>query len=131
MVLPRCSMRSISMSKTSCSCKGLNTLPKSKGLAEWKVDFSAIGDMVGTVEGIAEGVASQSYMGGLIRDAHRKATHEFDIAVATVAQTGYLSHVYEFGTAGITPGPARLQPDSPEARLWTHGITGQGSAQDI
>lgn len=102
-----------------------------KKVVDWKVDFSAIGELVGTVDGISEGVASPSYMEGLIKDAHAKAAEEFDAEVATVAQTGYLSHVYEFGTAGVTAGPARFDPTSQAARLWSHGITGHGGVQDI
>lgn len=98
---------------------------------DWKVDFTAIAEAVGTVEGISEAAVSPSYMESLIKDAHQRAAREFDAEVATVAQTGYLSHVYEFGTAGVTAGPAKLDPASPAARLWAHGISGHGGVQDV
>ena len=103
-----------------------------KGLLNWKVDFSDIGEIVGTVEGIAEAAETPSYMAGLIRKGHSVASREFDLAAASAAGAGYLSHMYEFGTAGISRGPVKFtDPTALEARLWTHQIDGQGNAQSI
>lgn len=100
---------------------------------EFEANFDAIGELVGSLQGIGQGLNEQDYMAGLIRDAHSLAANAFDLAAAATAKAGGgLSHVYEFGTAGITPGPVFFDdPTAADARLWVHTIVGTGGNQEI
>lgn len=99
---------------------------------ELKVDFSGVEEAVGMVQGIADGAQDPRYIDGLINAAHNVASLEFDIDVAATAGISYLSHVYEFGTVGITRGdPVFSDPTSQDARLWMHTIRGKGRTQNI
>jgi hypothetical protein len=95
-------------------------------------NLEAVGDMVGAFLGISEGLTEQAYMDGLIRQAHGKASNAFNMAAVATARAGALSHVFEFGTEGITRGPGKY-PDGtdPRARLWIHTLTGPGGTKDI
>lgn len=96
------------------------------------VDFSGIEDLIGTGEGVADGANDQQYISGLINAAHNVASLEFDVDAAATAAAGALTHMFEFGTTGITRGAQRFgDPTSPEARLWTHHISDQGRSQNI
>ena len=96
------------------------------------VDFSGITDLIGTIEGIVDGADDSAYMDGIINAAHNVASLEFDVDAAATAAAGNITHMYEFGTTGITRGQPRLgDPTSPEARLWVHNISGKGKTRDI
>lgn len=95
-------------------------------------NLESVGDMVGSLKGISEGLEEDEYIGRVIRDAHSKATMQFDIAAAATASAGHLKHVFEFGTAGITEGKVKFtDPTSASARLWMHKIEGRGGNLDI
>jgi hypothetical protein len=100
--------------------------------AELLANFEAIGDMVGALSGIATGIDEAAYMDGLIKSAHGKAATAFDMAAAATAKTGRITHVYEYGVAGITRGDPRLgDPTAPNARLYVHLLVGEGGMKDI
>jgi hypothetical protein len=81
---------------------------------------------------MSDGLNDDDYMAGLIRSAHGEVATAFDVAAAATAQTGRLSHMYEFGVPGITAGPPKiLDPTSAAARLWEHTLIGRGGSQDI
>lgn len=95
-------------------------------------NLESVGDMIGALAAISDGLEEKTYTEGLIHAAHSEAANAFDIAAAGAGGAGILSHVYEYGVSGITPGPPMFSdPAAPEARLWTHNITGTGGNQDI
>lgn len=95
-------------------------------------NLESIGDMVGALSGVSEGLDDQSYMEGLIRSAHGKAATAFDLAAAATARTGQMTHVYEYGVSGITRGQPRFaDPTAIEARLYVHTLLGRGGEMDI
>lgn len=95
-------------------------------------NLESIGDMIGALAGMSEGLDDQLYLEGLIKSAHGKAATAFDVAAAATAKTGRFNHVYEFGTAGVTRGATRFaDPTSEGARLYVHHLTGHGGEQDI
>ena len=99
---------------------------------ELKVDFSGIEEAIGLGQGIADGAQDPRYIDGLINAAHNVASLEFDLDMAATAGITYLSHVYEFGTVGITRGdPKFSDPTAQSARLWSHTISGKGNTQNI
>lgn len=95
-------------------------------------NLDAVGEAVGALMGIADGLEEDEYIESLVRDAHGKAAKAFDVAAAAAGAAGHLTHVFEFGTAGITRGqPKFMDPTSEAARLWTHKVTGTGGNLDI
>jgi hypothetical protein len=95
------------------------------------IDTDAIGEIAGFVKGVEDAFTDSNYLDGLAAEAHAQASESFDRAAAATAHAGYLSHVYEYGTAGITPGPAKFgDPTSPMARLYTHKVAGSGGDYD-
>lgn len=94
-------------------------------------NLEAIGDLIGSYVGMAEGLDEPRYMQQVIERAHKKSANAFDIAVAATAGAGHLQHVYEFGTIGITPGQPKYNPLGQQARLWVHQLKGKGGSQDI
>lgn len=92
------------------------------------VDYSGIEEAIAQVEGIGDAANDSAYLSALVNNAHNVASLEFDIDVAASAGPGHLSHMYEFGTLGISQGDGKfIDPTSPAARLWVHGISGEGS----
>lgn len=95
-------------------------------------NLESIGDMVGYLSGVSEGLNEDDYIEGLIKGAHEQATDIFDLAAAASAKAGAIPHVFEFGVAGVTKGQAKYpNPTAPEARLYVHEIVGKGGQQDI
>jgi hypothetical protein len=95
-------------------------------------NLESVGDLVGSLKGIGDGIEEDDYIEGLIKQAHGKATNVFNVAAAATASTGRMAHVYEYGTHGITPGqPKFADPTSPAARLWVHWVKGSGGNQNI
>lgn len=97
-------------------------------------NLDSVGDLLGSLAGIADGLDQDRYLEDIIKDAHKETSKRFDLAAAARASTSrnVLHHVYEFGVVGITRGPIRFpDPTAPEARLWKHTITGQGGQQNI
>lgn len=100
--------------------------------AEVLSNLESIGELVGSLKGIQLGLEEDDYIEGLIRQAHGKASNAFNVAAAATAGAGYLSHVFEYGVPGITPGPPRFaDPTAPEARLYEHTLVGRGGQMDI
>lgn len=101
-------------------------------MIDFHVNTDAIARMNGAVLGIGDFVHSADYIDGLVNAAHHDAAGEFDLAMAATAGAGYLTHVYEFGVAGITRGPVRVSdPTSPAARLWVHDLAGGSGFYEI
>lgn len=99
---------------------------------EFMIDLESVSALIGAMEGVSEVANSEAYMNELIQAAHAKVTDEFDMQIAADAMaTTSLNHMYEWGTAGINRGRTtrRLNPLSPEARLWQHRLTGRGKNQ--
>lgn len=95
-------------------------------------NLDSLSEMLGGLSGIAEGLDDPRYMESIIRSAHTKAATAFDVAAAAVANGPALKHMYEYGVAGITPGPVKYtDPLSQSARLWEHTINGRGSQLNI
>jgi hypothetical protein len=103
-------------------------MPKTRVLS----NLESVGDMVGALKGISEGFDEPSYLEGLIKEAHGDAASMFDIAAASAGAAGPLRHVFEFGTTGVTKGPAKFHdPTDSAARLWVHQMQGIGGRQNI
>lgn len=95
-------------------------------------NLEAIGDMVGGLAALSEGLDDKLYMEGLIKSAHGKASTVFDAAAAATAKTGHITHVYEYGVMGVTRGaPKFADPTNIRARLYYHTLMGSGGNQDI
>lgn len=100
--------------------------------AEILTNLETLGEMIGAYMGMSEKADDPDYIERIIKQAHGKAASAFDIATAATAGAGYLTHVYEFGVAGITRGQTRFfDATAPEARLYIHEITGDGGNQEI
>lgn len=95
-------------------------------------NLESVGEMIGSLAGMSDGLNEDEYMEGLIRQAHGKATNAFNVAAAGAGAAGALRHVFEYGVVGVTPGrPKFSDPTAPNARLWTHWIAGTGGNMDI
>lgn len=95
-------------------------------------NLDAIGELMGSLNGIADGINKDTYMEMVLHQAHKKSSDAFNTAAAATASTGSLQHVFEFGVAGVTRGqPKFTNPTAPEARLWIHDLTGRGGNQVI
>lgn len=95
-------------------------------------NLESVGEMIGSLQGISEGLDEPRYVERVIRQAHGQAAYAFDVAAAGAAAAGAIKHVFEYGVPGITPGvPKFPDPTRPEARLWEHRITGVGGSQKI
>lgn len=100
--------------------------------AQIAVDFSGIIDFIGNGQGIADGANNEEYINGVIEAAHSVASLEFDVDAASTAAAGTMTHMYEFGTTGITRGnPKFNDPTSPLARLWVHQLEGHGKVKEV
>lgn len=99
-------------------------------MLKFMADFDAIGELVGTLEGIQK-VAEEDdqYIEMLLRDAHSDASRDFN--TAAVASSMLIPHMFEFGTAGVTPGPIKFAPNDPRAHLWTHEYIGSGKNVEV
>jgi len=95
-------------------------------------NLDSIGEMVGSLMGMSQGLNESDYVDGLIRQAHGVASHEFDLAAVATAKTGHLQHVFEYGVPGVTQGtPVGVLPTAPEARLYEHVLVGGPETKDI
>lgn len=95
-------------------------------------NWESFADMVGSLDGIREGLETDAYINRVIENAHGKTTSIFDVAAASAGKAGGLSHMFEFGTFGVTRGPVRhTDPTSETARLWKHELTGVGGEKNI
>jgi hypothetical protein len=94
-------------------------------MLEFYADLDAIFELSGTVEGIRDAAEkNDDYLEALLREAHEETAKEFDLAA--VASSPVIPHMFEFGTAGITPGPKKFLPTEERARLWEHDYIGHG-----
>lgn len=94
-------------------------------------NMEEIGAMVGTIEGILDGIEEPRYMEGVIKEAHKNVTADFDRDAASAGAAGFLAHMYEFGTRGITRGPIKYGPTDDAAKLWVHLVAGKGGNQNF
>lgn len=95
-------------------------------------NLESVGQMIGSLMGMSEAMDEAEYTQALIAEAHGHASNLFDIAAASLAQTGKIAHVYEYGTAGITPGKVvHPNPLTPDARLYEHVLEGEQGNVDI
>lgn len=100
-------------------------------MINFQTSTDAIGDLIGTIYGL-EAINDPDYIDSLVTAAHAKAADQFDLAVASSASAGHLTHVYEYGVPGITRGPTRFtDPTSPAARLYVHNLARQGAGHSI
>lgn len=98
----------------------------------WKTNTDVVGEIVGFVEGLENVFKDAAYLDRIATLAHNKASLEFDRAAAASAATGYIKHMYEYGTAGITPGkPMFSDPTDMAARLYVHNLAGSGGEYDV
>lgn len=107
-----------------------------KGVVDIQGDFSQMAEFLGSAEGWSSAVDSPYYIVDLLRAAHGHATLAFDKETAIVAMSTRdtnrsISHMYEWGTAGINEGDVRLSPNRREARLWIHKLGGAGANRSI
>lgn len=94
-------------------------------------NLESLGDLIGSLKGMGDAMERDEYIDSLVRQAHETASKDFDIATAATAGAGFLTHMFEFGVPGITPGKARFSdPTAPEARLWVHKFHGGGGKYD-
>lgn len=95
----------------------------------YMVDLEQVATTIGAIELAATYADTDRYIARLINAAHSKAARAFDAeAISKAMTTQTLNHMFEWGTAGINNGKTtrRMRPDSPEAKLWHHTITGAG-----
>jgi hypothetical protein len=100
---------------------------------ELEADWSALSELIGTVEGATKVLNDSKFMDLLITRAHAEAKVQFDgDAAAYATATGTLGHMYEWGTAGINTGRTtrRMDPLSESAKLWKHTLSGTGSTKE-
>ena len=99
-------------------------------MLNFSADFDALGEISGTIAGLQEATeADDRYLNLLLNDAHKKASDAFDLAA--VASSARIPHMFEFGTAGVTPGPTRFTPMQKAAQLWQHRLIGQGQNVEV
>lgn len=99
-------------------------------MLKWRADFDALGELSGTLAGIEHITQNEDrYMNALLRDAHNQATEKFDMAA--IASASVISHMFEFGTVGVTPGAKRLSPFDKRSHLWGHILEGQGKDVNV
>lgn len=95
-------------------------------------DFDAIAEISGTLAGIKYITEdTDKYMETLLREAHGDATKEFDKAAASMGAAGAIKHMFEYGTAGVTPGPQMFSPLDTRAHLWEHRLIGKGGNMEV
>lgn len=96
-------------------------------------NLAQLSEMIGSYIGMSEGIEQKIYMDSIITQAWEDAKPLFHIdAAAEAASTSGLNikHMYEYGTAGITRGRSkRINPTSPQARLWVDTLTGKGGVK--
>lgn len=93
-------------------------------------NIEGLGDLIGAVDGMDAGM-NNSYIAGLITEAHMEAATQFDMVAAAHGTAGFITHMFEYGTAGITRGYRRHHdPTAAKARLWVHRLVGTGGTFD-
>jgi len=96
-------------------------------MIKYKVNMNELAGVIGTIQGAAKVLEDRDYIDAVLRHAHGRAADRFDQdASAYALATGTINHMFEWGTAGINRGRTtrRMNPDSQEAKLWRHHLTG-------
>lgn len=94
-------------------------------MLKFQINSEVVAQAAGTFNGLNAEFSDDKYLDGLAEQAHTAVSLDFDLAAAATASTGRITHVYEFGVAGITRGTARIgDPTSAAARLYVHDIVG-------
>lgn len=99
------------------------------GTMNYEVDWGGLAGVIGTITGASRVVDDDKYMDMVLTEAHKRAADQFDRdAVAYAESTGQIRHMFEWGTPGINEGSSNMHfsPNSPQAKLWTHRLTGGG-----
>lgn len=96
-------------------------------------NLGQLAEGIGSYLGMMEGLDQQTYMDSLLERAYVDASASFNKAAAAAAMHDRsLSHMWEFGTAGITRGNTKYaNPTNPAAMLWVNTMTGQGRQKTI
>lgn len=92
-------------------------------------NLDQLAEGIGSYLGLMEGLRQKDYMDDLITDAHQTTAREFNRAAMHYAMSGgAISHMYEYGTAGINNmGVTHYASGmNPASRLWKNEIHGGG-----
>lgn len=87
-------------------------------------NLEGMASIIGTFQGVSAAANDDEFINDILMRAHNKALDKFNIKAAEHStRMGQLNrgfpHMYEYGVAGITPGPAVIaDPTSQAARLW-------------
>lgn len=95
------------------------------------IDTSSVSAAIGAIDGADEVTREEGYLTDLMKAAHTDVADEFNMMItAHAAASRTLNHMFEWGTSGINTGRTtrRINPMSPEARLWLHTYTGTGKS---
>ena len=103
----------------------------SKEFVRFDADFSGLAEFIGSAEGWSTEVKTPYYISELLQAAHGATTKDFDREAAQVAKALGFTHMYEWGTIGVTRGQGHLNPTTRAAKLWVHRLTGHGSNRKI
>lgn len=92
-----------------------------------------LAEAIGSYIGMVEGLNQREYMDNVLTSAHTDTSFEFNKAAAAKAmQDKSLSHMWEYGTAGITRGKTKFaNPTAPKARLWKNQLIGTGTVKTV
>lgn len=100
-------------------------------MIKFETNLDVVGEISGTIDGMELVSNEPSYMESIIKNAHDIAADAFDEFAATYGLTGGISHMFEYGTAGVTPGPIKFKATDRDAQLWTHLLEGHGGEQQV
>lgn len=96
-------------------------------------NIEELAEAIGSYIGLMEGLEERQYMDSVLTSAHAKVSFEFDKAAAAKAMSDKsLSHMWEYGTAGITRGKTKFaNPTSARAKLWKNQLIGSGKVKTV
>lgn len=93
----------------------------------------SMASLIGTYRGVCEAAKDDRFIRELMLNATNSNLDKFNVRAARVAKTtrnlnnSSLSHMFEYGTAGITPGQVVFtDATSPAARLWLFKTVASG-----
>lgn len=96
-------------------------------------NLGQLAEGIGSYLGMMEGLDQQTYMDNLLDRVYVDVSASFNKAAAAAAMSDKsLSHMWEFGTAGISRGNVKYaNPMNPNAMLWVNTMVGQGKQKTI
>jgi hypothetical protein len=100
---------------------------------ELSIDLEPMLYVLGAGQAFARSMKDKTYVDALMDEAFEHADRAFDEQADAVAMTGAISHMYEWGTAGVNKGRSnvRMKPQNPNAKLWTNYSVGTGLDRTI